>query len=327
MKNKFFYLNVVLFLILGLTSISCNNENNSSDNKSDYITWSTEWSYNDEYHYHEPIRLPYSVNSHTDLINGFAVFPKDYAPHEFSDYTILEKATDESNGTRQRHCDICGYVQKETYKINNVKEAIGTKNNYEIYVKGIVGPSLSGNNGFYIIDESGSIACLVSDNDEMKKISIGDEVVLKGIRKTYKDETNTNIYGQSVIEGVTIDENRHGNHTYSTESFIKNKTLKDIDGLFIHLDHSVDIYTLTATIGYEESDNYAYYDILQGSYRIQLYSDDAKNEYDFLFPYRNQEVEMELAICNFECKTYYKAICLSITVDGNKIFNDYNFTK
>lgn len=328
MKKKYLLFINFCLLLNSLSFASCSNKNdNSSFNKYDYITWSSEWSYNDTYHYHDAIRLPYPDYYSNDLDDGFDVLPKDLSPHEYNDYSIINKATDDCEGTRQRKCTVCGYVQTETYNINNVKEAIKKEDDYELYVKGIVGPSLSGEFGFYIIDENGSIACLVSNKEEMNKIKIGDEVVLKGKRKTYTDSTNSSIAGQVVIENVTIEDNRHGNHEYSTNSFIDDKSLKDVSSFFMHIDHTTEIYTLKATIGYEESGNYAYYDIIQGEYRVHLYSDGNKDEYSFLYPYRNAEVEMEIAICNFELKNYYKAICLSITVDNNKIYNTYNFAK
>lgn len=316
---------ILYFILMTLCCFSCGNESQSFQNSETICTIETEWSYNEEYHFHNVI-CPIIYNDDGRL-NGQDVLPKDYAPHEFDDYSIINKATDNSEGTRQRKCNVCGYVQTETYKINSVKEAINSKDNYEIYVKGIVGPSLCGQLGFYIIDENGSIACLVSNKDEMNRISIGDEVILKGTRKTYNDQTLPKIVGQSVIENVTVDENRYGNHEYSTKSFINDLSLKDISSFFMHINHTTEIYTLKATIGYEESDNYTHYDIIQGAYRIELYSDGNKDEYSFLYPYINSEVEMEIAICNFEFKYYYKTICLSINVDNNKILNCYNFTK
>ena len=311
-----------LLIILTLCCFSCGNEQSSQNNQL-ICTYETKWSYNDDFHYHQPI----CTKNYDDGRTPGQVAAVDFLPHEYDDYSIIKKATDDSEGTRQRKCTVCGYVQIETYKINNVKEAIKKENDYELYVKGIVGPSLSRELGFYIIDEGGSIACLVSNKEEMNKITIGDEVVLKGKRKTYTDSSNSSISGQAVIENVNIEENRHGNHEYSTNSFINDKSLKDVTSFFMYIDHTTEIYTLKATIGYEESGNYAYYDIIQREYRVQLYSDGNKDEYSFLYPYRNTEVEMEIAICNFELKNYYKAICLSITVDNNKIYNTYNFAK
>lgn len=216
--------------------------------------------------------------------------------------------------------------EKINYQTKSVKEVIDTEDNTEVYVKGIVGPSLVNKVGFYIIDETGSIAVMMDSSEEMAKVHLGDEVILKGERQTYIKNGVTGIAGQSEIYGATLIENLYGDHAYSTASFIKDKTLADLTKYEITDDHTTEVYTLTATISYEETNYYSRYALTSGDARIQLYSANA-GQYSFLSNYKNQEVEMEIALCNFNSKSYYTAVCLSITVDGNKICNQLNFSK
>ena len=215
--------------------------------------------------------------------------------------------------------------EKVNYETKSVKQAIDAENNTEVYVKGIVGPSLVNKVGFYLIDETGTIAVLMSSSDEMAKVNFGDEVILKGERQTYVKSSVTGVAGQSEIYNATVEENNYGNHTYSTASFINDKTLSDVASLDAATDYTTQVYSLTATIAYEETNYYTRYALTSGDSRIQLYSSNA-NQYSFLSDYKNQEVEMEIALCNFNSKTYYTAVCLSITVDGNKIYNKLNFS-
>ncbi len=216
--------------------------------------------------------------------------------------------------------------EKPSYVTKSVKEVIDTEDNSEVYVKGIVGPSLVNKVGFYIIDETGSIAVLMDSSEEMSKVHLGEEVILKGERQTYVKDGKTGIAGQSEIYGATLVENLYGEHEYSTASFIKDKTLADICSLDPSVDHTTEVYALKATITYEATKNYSRYALTSGDSRIQLYSANA-GQYSFLNDYKGQEVDMEVAICNFNTKNYYTAVCLSITVNGTKICNELNFSK
>lgn len=216
--------------------------------------------------------------------------------------------------------------EKVNYEAKTVKEVIDTEDNTEIYVKGIVGPSLVNKVGFYIIDETGSIAVLMESSEEMSKVHLGEEVILKGERQTYIKDGKTGIAGQSEIYGATLVENLYGQHDYSTASFIKDKTLADICDLDISVDHTTEVYALKATISYETTNYYTRYALTSGESHIQLYSANG-GQYSFLSPYKDQEVEMEVALCNFNTKNYYTAVCLSITVNGTKIYNELNFSK
>ncbi len=215
--------------------------------------------------------------------------------------------------------------EKVVYDAKTVKQAIDTENNQEIYVKGIVGPSLVNKDGFYLIDESGAIAVLMSSKEELAKVNFGDEVIIKGQRQTYVKSGVSDVAGQSEIYDATLVDNLYGDHTYPTTSFINDKTLSDLASLPVTEDHTTQVYSLTATIAYEESNYYTRYALTSGESRIQLYAANA-GQYSFLSDYKDQEVEMEIALCNFNSKNYYTAVCLSITVDGNKIYNKLNFT-
>lgn len=211
-----------------------------------------------------------------------------------------------------------------------VKEAIDHELDQEVIVKGIVGPGIvNKQTGFHLIDETGVIPVILKNNDEFAKIKMGNEVIIKGTRCVYiKDGTTSKMFGQSEIYNAEVVTNLYGNNEYSTASFDNSKTIDDLIAFPITEEHTTQVYTLKTKIFRDATNYYVNYYI--GSEKtkgknISLYAGNGQTQLDsFLSNYDNQEVEMEVILCNYNSKTTYKAILLSITVDGVKIYNPIN---
>ena len=63
----------------------------------------------------------------------------------------------------------------------NVKAAIDASKGTELLVKGVIGPSLVNKNGFYLIDETGSLAVVMNSTDEFNGLQIGQKRVPIGV--------------------------------------------------------------------------------------------------------------------------------------------------
>lgn len=208
----------------------------------------------------------------------------------------------------------------------SVKEAIDTADDTEVVVKGIVAGSLVNQSGFYLIDETGVIAVTGAKAD-IALLSVGDEVIVKGT-KDHKVKDGYSGAGQINIYNATILVNNYGNHEYSTKTFDTTKTLNDLYNLNHLEDHSNEVYVVKAKVVYEQGNYSSSYKLqsLDGSIRLTLYSSGAK-QYAFLADYVDKEVTVELAICNWNSKSYYTGCIISITYDGVKVNNTLNFNE
>ena len=201
-----------------------------------------------------------------------------------------------------------------------VSEAIATDNGQTVTVKGIVGPSLVNQTGFYLIDESGVIA-VRTDSTTMATLALGNEVIMTGVKKLSKDTD-----GQICITDATLVQNNYGSHDYSTASFIKDKTIAYVCGLNGDTSHTVEVYVVEATIKLVSETYYSNIYVGDGSVQLLLYTNSAK-QYSWLNDYVGQTVEMELAVCDWNNKGN-KGCVLSITLeDGTKLYNELNFAK
>lgn len=204
-----------------------------------------------------------------------------------------------------------------------VKEAIDTALETEVTVKGIVGPSLINQVGFYLIDETGTIA-VKTDNATMATLHMGDEVIIKGTRTAFK--SGTTYYGQSCLLDSVVVANYYGNHEYSKDSFDSTKTLAELYALDAIEDYTAQVFVVEAVIDVAETAYSTNYSLIStdGATKLSLYSGKAAH-YEWLKDYAGQTVSVELALCNWNGKTYYRGCVLSITVDGQTIYNTFNF--
>ena len=216
----------------------------------------------------------------------------------------------------------------------NVREAIETEKGEQVRLRGIVGPSLVNQPGFYLIDDEGVIAIRLNNKDDISQFNIGDEVIIDGTR----DEWGNSQYGgaentQICVSSATLFANLYGDNEYSTKSFISGKTIEYIKGLsYGEIIHTTEVYVVecyVAKTGSGQSTQYTLVDDLANvdddNKSLDLYCSSA-NQYSWLEQYVGQgKVTVEIAPCNWNNKTYLRGCILSVTAEGVKTFNTLNF--
>lgn len=206
-----------------------------------------------------------------------------------------------------------------------VSDAIASAVGEVVTVKGIVGPSLVNQTGFYLIDETGAIPVVLS-SAELEKVQLGHEVILKGTRATRLKDGSSD-FGQTNLDACEILVNNYGSHEYSTASFIEGKTAADFAALSAKEDHGAEVYVFKATVKVVDTQYYSNIYVTSGSTEILLYCSSA-NQYNWLKAYAGQEVTVEIAPCNWNSKSSYRGCVLAIRLaDGTKVCNELNFSK
>lgn len=204
----------------------------------------------------------------------------------------------------------------------SVADAIAATIGDKVVVKGIVGPSLVNQDGFYLIDETGIIAIL-TDKETMATLEIGYEIVLEGERY-FKSKSGGN-WGNTCISNAKVVVNNYGSHAYSTESFDGTLTLAEWVNLSTDVDYTTSVFTVTATVELIETPYYTSIKLVDGDVSINLYCSSAK-QYQFLKQFAGQQITMEIAPCNWSSKSVYPGCVLSVILeDGTKILNELNF--
>ena len=203
-----------------------------------------------------------------------------------------------------------------------VDQAIQTALGEIVTVKGIVGPSLVNQDGFYLIDESGILAVL-TDTETLATLKPGYEIVLEGER--YFKSKNDNNLGNTCIRNAKVVVNNYGSHEYSTASFDGALTLAEWVNLDVNTDYTTSVFLVTATVEVVETAYYTNIKLVDGDVSINLYCSSAK-QYKWLQEYAGQTITMELAPCNWSSKGTYPACVLAVILeDGTKVINTLNF--
>lgn len=206
-----------------------------------------------------------------------------------------------------------------------VEEAIGTAVGETVKVAGIIGPSLVNRDGFYLIDETGVLAIIVNDADVWEGLAIGQKVVIEGKRDLFHNGTGSHA-GQVAITSATVVVNYYGQHEYSTESFITDKTLDDFYALDVSVNHSNEVYVVVGTIVVEETPYYTNMKLMSpGGQKITLYSSSA-SQYNWLKAFAGQEITIEIAPCNWNNKTFWAGCVIAVRTAEGKVYNELNFT-
>lgn len=214
-------------------------------------------------------------------------------------------------------------ASNEEFATISIEEAVAAEIGEEVWVRGIIGPSLVNQAGFYLFDESGMVAIKVAKTTYFEGLAIGQEVVVKGIRDMWHDEGKT--HGQTCISNASIEANYYGYQEYNTDFFITGKTLADFYALDELIDSTTDVYVLKATVQVVETPHYTNIKLTSGSTSVNLYCSSA-NQYNWLKAYAGQEVTVELAPCNWNSKSYYAGCVLAVILeDGTKVCNTLNF--
>ena len=235
------------------------------------------------------------------------------------------------NNTLSRTYEV-KYASADNFETITVKEAIEAERYTEVTVRGIVASSLTLQSGFVIIDKTGAISVML-DAEQCKTIAIGDEVVVKGTRNQFKDDPEKNQPGHSIIDGGELLANLHGNNAIPQDSF-KDETIAHLTEFDYTVDSTTQAYKVRCRVSIyktQYSSTVDLYDIDEDVY-LAIYSsgigslkwltsvacDEDGNSLG--------EVELTLLLCNWNNKTYYKCIAMSVTVDGVTYYNTANFS-
>lgn len=113
---------------------------------------------------------------------------------------------------------------------------------------------------------------------------------------------------------------------YSIDLFDTTKTLADLYELDYNEDHTTEIYVVEAIIEFVDTGYYTAIKLksTDGKTTLSLYCSSG-SQYSFLSEFYGKTVTLELAICNWNSKTYYVGCVASATYEGKKIMKDYNF--
>ena len=203
-----------------------------------------------------------------------------------------------------------------------VKEAINTPKGEEVTVMGIVAGGVANQKtGFYLIDETGVIAVKMLDADQLAKVAQGNKVVIKGKREQYK-QTDT-LPGQTSIVDAEVVHNYFGEHEYSTTTF-QETTLEEIASVPATEDRTAQVYIIEAATKFSSDGRSVI--IENGGKSLALYASGV-GQYKWLTDLGlDKTVRMEVALCNWNNKTTYKAYVLAVYLeDGSKVVNPNNF--
>jgi hypothetical protein len=206
-----------------------------------------------------------------------------------------------------------------------VADVIATAVGETVTVKGIVGPSVVNKTGFYLIDGTGVIAVLTTE-DVMGTLTIGQEVVLEGKRDRFYDSSKNGgtHAGQTCITGATVVVNNYGEHAYDTSTFVTDKTITDLYNLEASVDYSTTVFIVTATVS-KGADQWATFGLTDGIKTLTLYSGSTA-QYSWLEQFIGQEVTIQVAPCNWNNKSYWRGCVLAVTdAEGNTHYNTLCF--
>lgn len=225
---------------------------------------------------------------------------------------------------KQAQTTVTVKVEKsEDYEYITVAEAIASAVGTEVTVKGVVGPSVINQTAFYLFGEDGSTITVRTTSDTFIGLEIGHEVIFKGTRKTITNG-GTEFFGQTAIDDAVLLMNYYGNHEYSTAKFV-DTTAADFYALDAKVDYSTTVFVFTAKINFVDEGRYTTLNLTSGGTTVGLYMSGAE-DYSWLKDFYGQEVEMEIAACNWNNKKYWRGCILAIRkADGTKVLNTANF--
>ena len=275
----------------------------------------------------EGVTLSYSSNNN-DVIYFETVDDKIimHCGNSYGKATVT--VTAEYNGNTTSKTIAIEYKQAQSFDFISVADAVVTPDDETVVVKGIVGPSVVNKSGFYLFGEDGSmIAVLVKNASQFEGLNVGNEIILTGKRERYVDESKKDTrFGQSSIVDAEILVNYYGNHEYSTAKFITDATIKEVYDLDAMEDHSTEVYVLTGKLNIPSSNRETVSLTDVNGNELKFYHS-SPSQYSFLSAYSGQEVTIEVAVCNWNNKTYWRGCAIAIRLaDGTKIVNQLNFT-
>ena len=208
----------------------------------------------------------------------------------------------------------------------SIANAYASEIGQEVTVKGIIASSAVNRTGFYIIDESGSIAVQVADGSTLKEVSIGQEVVVKGTRAIIGKSGGTPY--QACIDGATFISKLETNKEYSTASF-KTITFAELfaKSKDLSVDQTAQVYVVEGKVTKVDAQFYSniYLSDPNGTDSIQFYTNNASQYTNMLGDYIDQTITMEVALCNWNSKSAYALCGIAVVTENGKIHNSINF--
>ena len=213
------------------------------------------------------------------------------------------------------------------YEYISVEDAILAEDETIVTVKGIVGPSLVNKVGFYLMGENGLIAVITTE-DIMTTLSIGDEVIIQGKRELYINPEKSGRFGQTSIVNVEVLVNYYGNHEYNDSYFITGMTAADIKNFDINEDHTTEVYVMDIVATFYDAGFYTSLTVKDtNGTELKLYMSGA-GQYSWMSDYYGQTITVELAPCNWNDKTDQYRVCILAIIleDGTKIYNTSNWS-
>lgn len=218
------------------------------------------------------------------------------------------------------------YAKPAEYKTITVGQAVETADNTEVIVEGIVTGGYTNKNGFFLSDASGVIPVLPTDGQTTcNELSIGNKVIVKGKRVTYKKSADGNYFGQIQIESAEVLTNLGGNNEISSASYIKDKAIEEIielaqDGNTAQPKaYSCKAYVSVYTSQYSSSLN-----LTEGadtSAYLGTYCSSA-SQYSWLSDvFGNKEVTVDFMLVNPNAKTYWRAVPFAAHDGTTTVYN------
>lgn len=212
----------------------------------------------------------------------------------------------------------------EEFDSISIADAIAKNVDDEVIVRGIVGPSLVNQAGFYLFDESGMVAIRVSESAVFETIAIGNEVVIKGKRDVWHKDGFE--HGQICISNATVEANYYGNNDYLTIEPIMGKDINYLLGLDkLDMSETTKLYQMDVTIKVVDAQYYSNIYVTDGENDLILYCS-GSGQYSWLKAYNGQTVTVEIAPCNWNSKAGFAGCVLAVVnEDGTKVLNTFNF--
>lgn len=236
-------------------------------------------------------------------------------------FTVNAKVTYASyEATKEYHITVSDEPMYETITIS---EAIDAELNSEVTLRGIVLSALVNQKGFYLTDDHAIIA-IQTTADSLKTISVGDEVIVRGIREQY--DASGNIVGQCAITNGEILSNLYGDNEIPSSFYIQGQNLAYINSLSVSENHTNEVYIIEAKFIWEDHGRYTTCHLEDESGEGQLYTSSA-NQYSWLQDYNEQTLTYAVAPCNWNTKSFYKLCVIYVQLaDGTIIYNDGAFS-
>ena len=212
----------------------------------------------------------------------------------------------------------------EEFDSISIADAIAKNVDDEVIIRGIVGPSLVNQAGFYLFDESGMVAIRVSESAVFETIAIGNEVVIKGKRDVWHKDGFE--HGQICISNATVEANYYGNNDYLTIEPIMGKDINYLLGLDkLDMSETTKLYQMDVTIKVVDAQYYSNIYVTDGENDLILYCS-GSGQYSWLKAYNGQTVTVEIAPCNWNSKAGFAGCVLAVVnEDGTKVLNTFNF--